>query len=159
MVQVLLKGTEATLDAAVLPRTVRLGGLVLDAQSAQSELKFPRLEHGLVVGADVGGGAGDFHGVADMLAKGCGILSFQWFQSQQPPGAVLDDAQDGVAVAGLVGFTRDVQAPDLVMRWIEGGVLSWDGRRVVERRPWRVADCRSADEVFRIGAGRRGISV
>lgn len=114
-IELLLQRTEETLDATVLPGTVALDGLVFDAELVEYEVEQRVIEDDLIVGADSPGFTVPLDSVEQVSQEGDRGLVRQRLEVNAAARAVIDDTEQEVRIAGLVGLAGAVHAPDAIV--------------------------------------------
>ena len=109
-----------TLDPAVLPRRMLLGGLVPDARDFQEGVEQPAVEHRFVVGAQFAGFAVLCNGQAQVPQHGPAAAACEGVQAQCQARSVVDDADGWKGNALRVGEERHVHGPGVVNRHSAG---------------------------------------
>ena len=109
-----LERAKQTLDPAVLPRRVFLGGLVPDTNDLQEGVEQPTVEHRFVVGAQLAGFAVLGNGQAHMPQHGPTAASGEHLKAQRQSAAVVDDANGRMGCFVVVGEERHVHGPCVV---------------------------------------------
>jgi hypothetical protein len=111
-----IKRAKQTLDPAVLPRGVFLGGLMLDASQLQKALEHPAVEDRLVVGAQFAGLAMPGNGQAQMPQHGQTATASERVQARDQSAGVVQDTDGGMGTLLLVGAKAQVHGPGVIDR-------------------------------------------
>ena len=111
-----LERAKQSLDPAVLPWGVFLGGLMVDARQSQKALEHPTVEDRLVVGAQFAGLAMLGNGQAQMTQHGPTATASERVQARNQTAGVVQDAYGGMGALLLVGAKAQVHGPSVIDR-------------------------------------------
>lgn len=102
VIELLFQGEKEPLDPAVHPWAMQIGGLMPDAEGAQSEAKEGGREDALVIGTDDLRRAMFLEDIEQHAKNGNSGFCFQGFEYEVGARAVIDRAQNHVDMAALI---------------------------------------------------------